>query len=53
MPLLKKFGTTVTQLIDWNQLATTVITPGMKLIVSDTVPTPSDTIYTVKREILL
>lgn len=47
--IAQKFGTTVTQLIDWNQLATTVITPGMKLIVSDTVTTPSDMIYTVKK----
>lgn len=47
--IAQKFGTTVTQLIDWNQLATTVITPGMKLIVSDTVTTPSDTIYIVKK----
>ena len=47
--IAQKFGTTVTQLIDWNQLATTVITPGMKLIVSDMVTTPSDMIYTVKK----
>lgn len=48
--IAQKFGTTVTQLIDWNQLATTVITPGMKLIVSDTISdTPSDTIYTVQK----
>lgn len=47
--IAQKFDTTVTQLINWNQLATTVITPGMKLIVSDTVTTPSGTIYTVKK----
>lgn len=48
--IAQKFGTTVTQLIDWNQLATTVITPGMKLIVSDTISdTPTETIYTVKK----
>ena len=47
--IAQKFGTTVTQLIDWNQLATTVITPGMKLIVSNEVTNPSVTIYTVKK----